>query len=87
MALTDAEKKAATAKLVAIVNQHPDTGITTGDLSKQVPNLTAPQIRILLKASPDVKEQGAIKGKSGGSNPAHGWKPVQHGLEPPWKRK
>lgn len=35
MELTDAEKKEATDRLVAIVNQYPATGITTGDLSER----------------------------------------------------
>jgi hypothetical protein len=86
MALTEAEKKEATDRLVAIVNQRPATGITTGDLSEQT-GLSKPQIVSLLKVSPDVREEGAITGNSKGSLPAHGWKPVQHGLKAGWKKR
>jgi hypothetical protein len=86
MALTEAEKKEATARLVTIVNQHPGTGITNSDLQQQT-GLSKPDIKKLLAVCKDVEELGAVKGKSKGSLPAHGWKPIQRGLQAPWKRK
>jgi hypothetical protein len=80
-------KKTITQKLVEIVNQHPAEGITTAALKEQVPDLTKAQIVKLLKASDEIREEGAAADAGARNNPAHVWKPVQHGLQPPWNRR
>jgi len=82
--LTKAEEDKAAAKLIKAVNKHPRTGIETSDLQEWVPSLSKRQIVRLLKASENVTEVGATAGSGKRVNPAHAWKPVQHGLKKPW---
>jgi len=69
----------AKQEVLDIIRKYP-LGISTPSLVEESGREKRPLVAIcqLLRQDRLVEELGAVKGKSGGSIPAHGWKPIRH---------